>query len=371
MDSRHEREKDGLQEGNDYLWDGSGKPDAEVEKLETLLGKFRQDRPGHDRPVPVFPEIVPETPWASFTRRTWLFPAVSAAVVVIAAAIVLSSGKKEAPVIAVGWDVSEIEGTPQIGTGTTIGKTARRLGIGQVLETDHASRAELQADDVGRIEVDADTRLRLLSMGNESKRIALDHGTIHAYIWATPGQFVVDTPSATTVDLGCAYTLTVDDSGVGMVRTSIGWVGFKLNGHEAFIPAGAACSTKPKVGPGTPYFEDASQNFKAALARFDFEDSTGPQRASDLAVVLRESRQRDGLTLWHLLSRVEPSQRGMVFTRLSKFVPPPAGVTRDGILRLDREMLDRWWNRLGFDDISVWRHWERSWSGTTSPTGTR
>jgi hypothetical protein len=55
---------------------------------------------------------------------------------------------------------------------------------------------------------------------------------------------------------------------------ALGWVGFKLNGHESFIPAGAACLTRPKVGPGTPYFEEASPKFCAALASFDFEDNT-------------------------------------------------------------------------------------------------
>jgi len=113
--------------------------------------------------------------------------------------------------------------------------------------------------------VEPSTRVRLLAMAAGLKRVALDRGTIHAYIWAPPGQFVVDTPSAVTVDLGCAYTLQVDDSGAGLVRTSLGWVGFKLNGHESFIPAGAACATRPKVGPGTPYFEDASAKFRTAL----------------------------------------------------------------------------------------------------------
>ena len=36
---------------------------------------------------------------------------------------------------------------------------------------------------------------------------------------------------------------------------------------------------------------------------------------------------------------------------------------REGILSLDQHMLDLWWNELGFDDISVWRYWKRSWSG--------
>jgi len=359
-------------EKHDYLWDDSGQPDPEIQKLEQTLAKFR-----HNRPAPVFPqiipEILPERRWTFFSRRRWLFPALAAAAAcgVIAAAIFVQHGPKPVPQIAAGWDVSGIEGAPRIGSKAISGKAAGRLGIGQILETDHQSRVQLQDEKVGRIEVDGDTRLRLLSMGAESKQISLDRGTIHAYIWAPPGQFVVDTPSAVTVDLGCAYTLNVDDSGAGTVRTSIGWVGFKLNGREAFIPAGAACSTKPKQGPGTPYFEDAAPDFKMALARFDFEDSTAQQRARDVAIVLAHSRPRDALTLWHLLVRVDESQRPVVYERLRRFAPPPTGVARDGILRLDQPMLDLWWNALGFDDISVWRHWERSWPGAGAPVVTK
>ena len=261
-----------------------------------------------------------------------------------------------------------MQGAPRIGQKTlSANEGTSRLDIGQMLETDGQSRASLQADDTGKIQVEPSTRLRLLSMGSGLKRIALDRGTIHTYIWAPPGQFVVDTPSAVTVDLGCAYTLQVDESGAGMVRTSLGWVGFKQNGHESFIPAGAACATRPKVGPGTPYFEDSSAEFRAALTRFDFEDNTPQQRAHDVAIALREARNRDALTLWHLLARVDDQQRILVYDRLSQIVPPPATVTKEGILRLDQPMLDRWWNELGFDDISVWRRWERSWAGTATP----
>jgi hypothetical protein len=371
MDTGNDRTENGPPpKSNDYLWDGSGEPDPEIQRLEGLLGKFR-----HDSPAPVFPEIVRERRWNLFPRRfAWkrqLFPSLAttvAAVAAIAIVTVLVYRTEPAPTTVAGWNVSSVEGTPRVGRKTIGGKDGtNRLGIGQMLETDRQSRASLQADDTGQIEVDPSTRLRLLSMGSGLKRIALDRGTIHAYIWAPPGQFVVDTPSAVTVDLGCAYTLQVDDSGAGMVRTSLGWVGFKLNGHESFIPAGAACATRPKVGPGTPYFEDASAEFRAALTRFDFEDNTAQHRADDAAIVLREARKSDALTLWHLLARVDEGQRVLVYDRLSKLAPPPAGVTRDGILRLDQPMLDLWWNELGFDDISVWRHWERSWAGTAKP----
>jgi FecR-like protein len=350
---------------DNYLWDGSGEPDPEIQTLEALLGSFR-----HERPAPVFPEIVPDRRWTIRPWRLRLFPVLvtTAAVVAIAVATFLVYGRKPTPAAVAGWNVSRVAGVPRIGpTAISEKKGTSRLGVGQILETDHQSRASLQADDVGQIEVEPNTRLRLLTMAAGLKRIALDRGTIHTYIWAPAGQFVVDTPSAMTVDLGCAYTLQVDDSGAGLVRTSMGWVGFKLNGHESFIPAGAACATKPKVGPGTPYFEDASSEFRAALARFDFEDGTPPQRAGDLAIVLGESRKHDALTLWHLLARVDEGQRVLVYDRLREFAPPPASVSKEGILRLEQPMLDLWWNALGFDDISVWRHWERSWSGAVTP----
>lgn len=350
---------------DEYLWDGSGEPDPEIQRLEGLLGSFR-----HDRSAPVFPASIPQRRWAFLPDWLRLRPVLTAATVavMIAAVSFLISQKIATPPSVGGWDVSWVAGAPQVGSSVISESKTGRFGVGQVLETDALSRVKLRSEGVGEIEVETNSRLRVLDMGAGLKRIALDRGTIHAYIWSAPGQFVVDTPSAVTVDLGCAYTLKVDGTGAGLVRTSLGWVGFKSNGRESFIPAGAACATKPSVGPGTPYFEDASVKFRDALARLDFESRTAQQRDDDLSIVLSESRKRDALTLWHLLTRVDGEQRVHVYDRLTKLAPAPAGVTREAVLQLDQHALDLWWNALGFDDISIWRQWERSWPGASAPT---
>lgn len=347
--------------GNDYLWDGSGEPDPGIQRLETLLRGYQ-----HSGDAPAFPQAAEGRRWA-FWPRMGMFPrfaAVAAAVVVVAAVGVIVRGRKTIPAVLTGWNVTRVAGTPRVGA-KAIGANqgSGQLAEGQTLETDGGSQAHLTALETGEIEVDPGTRLRMERTGADFRRLVLDRGTIHAWIWAAPGKFVVDTPSALAVDLGCAYTLHVDDSGAGLLRTSRGWVGFQSNGHESFIPAGAACATRPRIGPGTPYFENAPEALRAALARFDFADTSVEQRADDLSIVLAESRKADALTLWHLLARTDESQRARVFGRLAALVPPPAGVTREGILHLDRAMLDRWWNELGFDDIAVWRHWEREWAG--------
>src|SRR5205807_6322074 len=344
----------------DYLWDRSGDADPEIKKLEDVLGRLR-----HNRAAPVFPEMPVRMRRPILTKllETRWTSAAALALVVVAISVVGSLVRSKQPALGSAWKVTQIQGGPRLESRVikASGGTAR-LGLGQTLETDSQSKASIDLDEIGTVEVEPGTRLRVLRLNLELTQLALERGTIHAAIWAPPGQFVVDTPSAVAVDLGCAYTLHVDDSGDGLLRTTLGWVGFKLGNREAFIPAGAACRTKPKVGPGAPYFEDASESFRTALFKLDLEGGSAKERNAELTTVLAHARQHDALTLWHLLPRVDQSQRSRIYDRLNALVPAPEGVTREGILRGESKMLDLWWNQLGLGDISSWRHWERSWS---------
>jgi len=347
---------------DDYLWDGSGEPDPEIQKLETALGRYR-----HNQPAPVFDRLREIHPvkqrWSFFSVRWSYQLGAVAAIVLLAAAVFLVLRSRPPRYAGPSWDVARLEGTPQVGRHSLGEKSGLgKLGIGETLVTDSSSRATITLDETGRVEVDADSRLRVLTNGPGRKRLSLERGTIHATIWAPPGEFVVDTPSAVAVDLGCVYILHVDDSGAGLLRTTMGWVGFKLNGHESFIPAGAICQTRPKIGPGTPYFEEATASFRDALSKFDFASTTSGERSALLGIILADARKNDALTLWHLLSRVSDADRPGVYDRLASLAPPPAGVTREGILRLDRSMLDAWWNSRGFGNIDLWRTYEHDWS---------
>jgi hypothetical protein len=241
------------------------------------------------------------------------------------------------------WQVATVSGTPSL----------KRLAKGESISTDSQSQARLNLNDVGEVEVEPNTRLSVLAIRPDEQRLALDHGTIHALIWAPPGRFIVNTPSAQTVDLGCQYTLKVDADGVGLVEVSVGWVAFENEGRESFIPADAACITRPGKGPGIPYYQDASSELIDALHRFD---ANADQSA--IAVIIEKARTRDAISLWHLLRRVQPDDRGRAYDRLAQFVTMPASVTREGVLEADPKMIDTLWNTLDLGDTSWWRMWK-------------
>jgi hypothetical protein len=213
---------------------------------------------------------------------------------------------------------------------------------------------------IGRVDVMPNTRMQLVEAHKAEHRMALARGTIHARIWAPPYLFFVNTPSAVAIDLGCEYTLQVDDSGAGQIRVTLGWVAFEHDGRRSFIPEGAVGATRPGAGPGSPRYEDAPSGYGEALAVLDFEPVDDPRRAASLDLVVSTARRRDALTLWHLLVRGTPSERARVYDRLAALAPPPSGVTRDAVLRGERPALDQWWDALGIDNRTWWRLWKKN-----------
>jgi len=237
------------------------------------------------------------------------------------------------------WRVKRLDGTPTVGAEKI--SNNGELAVGEWLETDANSRAQIDVSSIGAVDIDENTRVRLLETRPTEHRLELARGKMSAHIWAPPRLFFVNTPSAVAADLGCAYTLEVNDQGSSLLRVTSGWVALELENRESIVPAGAACETRPSLGPGTPYFEDSAAGFQAALKKVDF-DPDAAARSRALNAMLDQARPRDTLTLWHLLTRVEGEDRARVYDKMAALFPPPAGVTREGVLALNQQMLDSW-----------------------------
>jgi len=191
----------------DYLWDKSSEPPADVAYLEHILEPLQwSGRKPH------LHRARAGTWWLA--KRPWLIAA--AALVLLG----LLLQRERTPVTS--WQLS------------LAGQNPSSVRSGQVIETGQTS-ATMESESIGEVEIDPHSRLRLLATKRDRHSLALDHGTIHAYIWAPPTKFVVDTPAANAVDLGCQYTLSVANDGKGFLSVELGWVAFQWKTIESFI----------------------------------------------------------------------------------------------------------------------------------------
>ena len=314
---------------------------------------FRKHQPRADDPMRDLPLVeAPESVWASIeaalnggeqpsVARPLRFPWWQPAAVLLA---LLAVGMYWTSVHRLNrrWEVVRVEGAPSIGS-EPIGPTGL-LREGQWLETDASSKATIRVGAIGTVQVDANSRVRLVAARPAEHRLALARGRISASVSAPPRLFFVDTSSSTAVDLGCAYTMDVDEAGNGLMHVTLGWVSLEWHGQESLVPAGASCRTRAGLGPGTPFFGDAADSFKQALNEID----SGMRGTNALETVLQSARVRDTLTLWHLLSRVDAADRRRVYDRMGALTPLPNGVSPDKALRLDRETLKHWREELAW-----------------------
>lgn len=325
---------------SDYLWDRSGPPDPEVEALEKSLAPLRFQPPAATEVGTSVDNVVPFTAPGGHHRR---WPRLRSPVLwaggAVAAALLLT---------AVLWPHPQSEWT--VATGDDKSRTA---AAGELLTA--REPVQLRAAGIGSVTIEPGTRVRL----GHGHQFELQRGVVHAFIWAPAGEFVIDTPRARVVDLGCQYTLTMDEEGTGLLTVETGWVAFQTGTRESFIPAGAACRIDAQRGPGTPY-RRSSAAVQQALTRLDAGES------SALSAVLAAARAEDGLTLWHLLSRSKGDDRALIYDRLADLLPLPPPL-RQQVMEDRATALDTVWNALQLGETKWWRTWKRPWPPPPSP----
>jgi hypothetical protein len=277
---------------DDYLWNKTGR-DPEIEALEELLAPLRYGARG----VVAAPQR---------ERRKW--PWVVAALAT-AAALVLT----------IRWWIPATE--------SAMTNVAQTIDLKQY----------------GSVDVHAGAVVQVVRNTDEDIRLRLERGPIEARISlaARPRLFQVETPATTCVDLGCHYTLTVDADGSTFVRVDVGQVAFVEGGRETWIPSGASCRAWPSRGSGTPCWDDAAKEMRAAVALLDRAKHSVRSQAAKRVIELCDEK-RDALSLWHLAHDADPQVSGAAWTALIRLV----GAPRDAACDIDAlrapEAAERW-----------------------------
>lgn len=311
---------------SDYLWDKSGPPDPEVESLERAL-----------RPLRYRPRAM-----TAVRVRRW-----PVRVLAVAAVLLLSLGLWRglwvedgavAPVPPLAASARLLAGEARLGAGALSGE--RAFTPGERVETGAGGKVEVQLPQIGTLWLSEESALELLTMRPDQQRFSLARGTLEASVVAPPRLFVVETPSVTAVDLGCAYTITVSPDGSTDLAVRSGYVMLEdASGRESLVPRGARARTRPKQGPGVPYYADVPPALEEAVEALLRGDRSG------LPTVYALAQAKDSLTLFHTLWRLSPEDRAAVVDFVSAWEPLSPSA-RAEVLALDPAGLKRWRRQL-------------------------
>ena len=251
---------------NDYLFDKQGE-DPEVAQLEELLGGYEHTA-----------ELRKPLPGRRRGRGTLYVLLAAAAAGAVALTLawprdesqpVIADGDPPVPASRCASGGDGFAFASQSGGVTCDGATAKAgvLPVDTWLETGTNALANLEIADIGSLTIFGESRLRLVGTGDNEHRLELARGSISAEVVAPPRLFVVDTPAATAVDLGCAYDLSVDEHDVTHLRVTSGAVSLERGERLVWVPAGSEVHARPGEGPGVPIAIEADAELRTAAGR--------------------------------------------------------------------------------------------------------
>jgi hypothetical protein len=319
-----------------YLWDRSGPPDAEIQRLEELLSRYRYRPAGH---APDFNTIT----IGRSMPRAWAWAA--AACVAIAAGTLGHRAYRNH--VAATCDVAAVRGTVTVNGSQVSGST--RISPGDRIEVARHSEARIRVGTIGDMVAGPGSLFSAVRF-DRVKHFSLHRGAVQANILAQPYVFVIDTPFATAYDLGCAYRLEIDPEGNGRLHVTSGWVMLQNSTTESLVAAGTMAEIRRGQAPGVPVRASAPHSLVEAIATIGFEENA-EKRGAALENVLPAASRDDAVMLVNLLWRVNPQDRGAVFDRLAEFYPPPPAVTREAVVAGNWSVLRQWWTGLGFGNV--------------------
>jgi FecR protein len=268
---------------DDYLWDKTGAPDPDVQRLEVLLSPFAHD----DR------AFGPQR-----RRRRMALAIAAVAAVLLTTALVM-------------WSLDHPN---QLKLVNTTAKNALLLQGSTVVTTGCAEELVLE-DGLSEITVAPGSVVHVDRLKQELTQLRLERGSLHAFVSAEAKArfFQVQTPATNCVDLGCMYTLDVDAAGNAHVAVEMGRVAFEDGGREVVVPAGATCAATRQHGAGTPRHNDTPLPVVKFLAGFDAE--RGPDGAAQrlrlarrvLGLLAGAEAEKHSLIVWHFLQDPAPA----------------------------------------------------------------
>ncbi|MCK9279554.1 MAG: hypothetical protein M0P71_02940 [Melioribacteraceae bacterium] len=220
--------------------------------------------------------------------------------------------------------------------------TSAKFNVDNSLNTKNDSRVIINVPKTGTIRLEPNSSIKLLTARSGDNVISFKSGSLKIVTNSDLPDFKIKFTNFDLIDYGASYTVAFDDFNNINLVVEFGYVGLRKNDSEIFINENYSCKIINRKLVSTPFRTDAPLEFIDLVLSYEKTKNT----AELLDKISNKARPEDALTLLELLKKVSAVDRQILFQSISNFFPPPIGVTRNGIMRLEPDMLQMWWEEI-------------------------
>jgi RNA polymerase sigma-70 factor, ECF subfamily len=315
-----------------YIMDVKIREQKEQEKIaEALADKEKKEKGEEEIPEEKESYVEEEVvkPKKQFKFNPELFKKIAytvlGLVLIIAAYIFITSPSS-------GWEVISLSGQPKV--DNSVMDKGDGFESESKIETDAGSSVTVAIPEMGRLLIDNSS---IVSRTKNSNEVEVEKGQIRKFEGDASDVLTVLTPLAKFTELykGGAFRLHVDENGSCKLIVESGWVIVNIKEFDSYVPKNFGCLIS-RGKYAIPYPSDSSPQLISLLENF-----SGINDPS-VGTILSLMTKKESLSLWHIIQLISTENRSIAFDRLNKLIPVPSGVTKEGILALNKNMLLDW-----------------------------
>ncbi len=236
------------------------------------------------------------------------------------------------------WQVIVLEGTIRIDDKVNQNKWFK----GSILKTYENSIGKILVPSVGLLFIEGKSNIELETAKKGNNEIKINYGKIKVINTELIPSLKFLINNIEIIDKAGEFIITVDNYKNIEINVNAGFVEIIHNNNKYLVDKNYICKIQRGMKPSLPIRKDASDSLKLAVDWFELRN--GGNQA--IEKIINFSRQSDMLTLLSLIPRVNQLQRQIIFQIISNYFPPPETITRAGVIRLEEEMLYRWWEEI-------------------------
>jgi len=236
------------------------------------------------------------------------------------------------------WRIVPISGEFKIGSNSS---SPKQISKNQIFELAEGGESEIYVQDQGIIQVEGKSKIEILSSSKNQNSISFIYGSLEYIPKPMSDKFQIVKGELVITSENSKFRISSDELGDFHLEILSNFLQIQFK-HELFRFAhDYVVKIEGDNVIKTPYSNKTTPNFIKLLTEYDYNyDPSTLQKIIDLAV------NNDALSLHFLLSRVTPAKRELIIEKLQSITPLPFGVVKSDILILDREMMNKWWDKI-------------------------